>query len=107
MWIAAYDDCITHCRDLNGVSDVSKHMKELEKRNFRTGWEGDEKLLWYCRNACTAQTPNIVEFRDCMEVCHFDPKTKAQAEQAAKARESRREKDDAPEEQDEDRAEAL
>ncbi len=42
-----------------------------------------------------------------VEVCHFDPKTKAQAEQAAKARESRRAKDDAPEEQDEDRAEAL
>ena len=59
--------------------------------------------MWYCRNACTAQTPNIVEFRDCMEVCHFDPKTKAQAEQAAKARE----KDYPPEEQDEDRAEAL
>ena len=56
---------------------------------------------------CTEQTPNIVEFRDCMEVCHFDPKTKAQAEQAAKLRDSRREKDDAPEEEDEDRAEAL
>ena len=42
-----------------------------------------------------------------MEVCHFDPKTKAQAEQAAKAHKSWREKDDAPEEQDEDRAEAL
>ena len=42
-----------------------------------------------------------------MEVCHFDPKTKAQAEQAAKLRDSRREKDDAPEEQDEARAEAL
>ncbi len=41
-----------------------------------------------------------------MGVCHFDPKTKAQAEQAAKLRDSRREKDDAPEEQDKARADA-
>ena len=45
---------------------------------------------------CAEQTPNIVEFRECMSDCSnqvFSKKPET--------------KDDAPEEQDEDRAEAL
>ena len=66
LWIAVYDDCITHCRDLNGVSDLSKKMRELEDRNFRTVWEGEFSNFWACFSMCAEQTPNIVEFRECM-----------------------------------------
>ena len=45
---------------------------------------------------CAEQTPNIVEFRECMDDCHNQVFSK-RAET----------KDDAPEQQDEDRAGAL
>ena len=81
---------------------MSKKMRELEEFNFRTVWEGEFSYFWACLSSCAEQTPNIVEFRECMGECH-----KQVLEQAAKARESRREKDDAPEEQDKESAEAL
>ena len=58
----------------------SKKMRELEERNFETGWEGEAGPWWFCQRTCADQTSNIIKFRDCMEVCHFDPKTKALAE---------------------------
>ena len=69
-------------------------MRELEDRNFRTGWRFSD--FWACFSMCAEQTPNIVEFRECMDDCHNQVFSK-RAET----------KDDAPEQQDEDRAEAL
>lgn len=84
MWIVVYDDCVAHCRAFNGISDVSKKMRELEERNFETGWEGEAGPWWYCQVTCAKQTSNISKFRHCMELCHEDPKTKALAEEFMK-----------------------
>ena len=96
MWIVAYDDCVAHCRALNGISDVSKKMRELEDRNFRTGWEGRFSHFWACFSMCAEQTPNIVEFRECMGGCSNQDFSKKPET-----------KDDASEEQDKESAEAL
>ena len=85
-----------HIEAVNGISDVSKKMRELEDRNFRTGWEGRFSHFWACFSMCAEQTPNIVEFRECMGDCSnqvFSKKPET--------------KGDSPEEQDEDRAEAI
>ena len=56
-------------------------MRELEERNFETGWEGEAGPWWYCQVTCAKQTSNITKFRHCMELCHEDPRTKDLAEE--------------------------
>ena len=84
LWIVVYDDCVAHCRALNGISDVSKKMRELQERNFETGWEGEYRRWWFCQRTCAEQSSNIIKFRQCMELCHEDPKTKDLAEKYMK-----------------------